>query len=196
MTNPSLSSRVGNHLRRNVYGLIAVFIALSGTAVALPGKNSVDSGDIKKNAVHKSDIKKNSVNSPKVINDSLTGTDINETSLTGVLRCPAGLSRVGDLCYSNERAGTAQPNAYLDCWDEGLRLPTHGELGFIASVEALPNLSAGGLWSDIAYLDSGGPGFRANTVFEDPSVQNGQPTVLAQTIGASNAYRCVTEATA
>jgi hypothetical protein len=80
---------------------IALLAALSGTAVALPGKNTVDSGDIKKGAVKTPDVAKNAVTAPKIRNgavtrpkirngavngakvgdDSLTGTDINESTL-------------------------------------------------------------------------------------------------------------------
>jgi hypothetical protein len=69
---------------------VALLAALSGTAVALPGKNTVDSGDIKKNAVKSSDIAKgavktadlakNAVRSAKVRNNSLTGNDVNEST--------------------------------------------------------------------------------------------------------------------
>ena len=45
-----MSSRIADHIRRNVYGLIAIFIALSGTAYAvdgpLAGQNQVGSADI------------------------------------------------------------------------------------------------------------------------------------------------------
>jgi hypothetical protein len=54
---------------------IALLAGLSGTAVALPGKNTVDSGDIKKGAVKRSDIANNAVNSAKVANNSLRLTD-------------------------------------------------------------------------------------------------------------------------
>jgi hypothetical protein len=74
---------------------------LSGTAVALPGKNTVDSGDLKKNSVKAPDIARNAVTGPKIRNgavtrrqirngtvngqkvrdDSLTGTDLNESTL-------------------------------------------------------------------------------------------------------------------
>jgi hypothetical protein len=50
---------------------IALLAALSGTAVALPGKNTVDSGDIKRGAVKRADIANNAVNSAKVANNSL-----------------------------------------------------------------------------------------------------------------------------
>jgi hypothetical protein len=74
-----------------VVAFIALLAALSGTAVALPGKNTVDSGDLKKNAVKTRDIARNAVTTPKirngavnsrkVRNNSLTGTDINESTL-------------------------------------------------------------------------------------------------------------------
>jgi hypothetical protein len=70
---------------------IALLAALSGTAVALPGKNTVDSGDLKKNsvtspdiakgAVKTADIARNAVTGAKVRNNSLSGNDVNESTL-------------------------------------------------------------------------------------------------------------------
>ena len=54
-----------------VISLIALFVAIGGVAGALPGKDNVDSGDIKRNAVRSSDIK----------NDKVTGKDVNENTL-------------------------------------------------------------------------------------------------------------------
>ena len=51
--------------------LLALVAAASGTALALPGKNSVKKGDIAKNAVTSKQIK----------NDSVTGTDVKESTL-------------------------------------------------------------------------------------------------------------------
>jgi hypothetical protein len=62
---------------------VALLAALSGTAVALPGKNTVDSGDLKKNAVKNADIAKNAVNGKKVKNSSLASGDVKNESLTG-----------------------------------------------------------------------------------------------------------------
>jgi hypothetical protein len=62
---------------------VALLAALSGTAVALPGKNSVDSGDIKNGQVKGKDIAKNAVTGKKVKNSSLTGSDTRDASLTG-----------------------------------------------------------------------------------------------------------------
>jgi hypothetical protein len=80
------------HVRHNIVGYIAIFcFVIGGTAVALPGKNKVDTGDIKRNAVRTSDIARNavravkiaprSVDSLRVIDDSLGGDDIVESTL-------------------------------------------------------------------------------------------------------------------
>jgi hypothetical protein len=70
---------------------VALLAALSGTAIALPGTNTVDSGDIVNNTVRSKDIrngtvggkdiKNGSVKSLDVGDNSLTGTDINESTL-------------------------------------------------------------------------------------------------------------------
>ena len=75
------SARISEHIRHNLWGIAAVFIALSGTAAALPGKNKVDSGDIKQGNVRLGDLGVNSVDSSKVVDDSLKGADVNESSL-------------------------------------------------------------------------------------------------------------------
>lgn len=73
-------------------GYIALFcFVLGGTAIALPGKNKVDSGDIKKNGVRAADIAPKAVTAAKiaprsvdglrVIDNSLTGEDIEESTL-------------------------------------------------------------------------------------------------------------------
>ena len=70
-----------DYLRRNLLGLVAIFIALSGTAAALPGKNKVDSGDIKAGNVKLSDIGPNAVDGSKVADNSLKGADVDEATL-------------------------------------------------------------------------------------------------------------------
>ncbi len=84
---------LSTHIRSNVVGYVAVFIALGGTAAALPGKNKVDSGDIKNKQVKVKDIADgavgasqlgpSSVDGSKVANGSLAGTDLAGNSLTG-----------------------------------------------------------------------------------------------------------------
>ena len=72
---------ISNHIRLNIWGIVALFVALGGTAAALPGKNTIDSGDIKKAQVKRGDLAPNSVDGSKVTDDSLKGADVDEASL-------------------------------------------------------------------------------------------------------------------
>lgn len=82
-----MSERLRNHIRSNVVGYVAIFLALSGTAVALPGTNTVDSQDIIDEQVRAADIGTGQVRSADVANDNtafaLTGKDIGPGSLSG-----------------------------------------------------------------------------------------------------------------
>jgi hypothetical protein len=71
-----------SYLRQHHVGVLALFVALSGTAyaAALP-RNSVGPAQLKTNAVTSPKIKKNAVTGAKVKSDSLTGLDINESKL-------------------------------------------------------------------------------------------------------------------
>ncbi len=84
---------ISEYLRRQHLGLIAIFIALSGSAVAATvASNSVTSRSIKNGGVKLNDLAVNSVDGSKVVDDSLTGADILESSLTGAvgLQGPTG----------------------------------------------------------------------------------------------------------
>jgi hypothetical protein len=85
-------NRSRTFLRSNLFGLIAIFIVLGGTAIALPGKNKVNSGDIKQGAVRtldlrrgavtKSKLRRNAVDGSRVRNNTITGDDVDESSLS------------------------------------------------------------------------------------------------------------------
>jgi hypothetical protein len=89
-----MSTKVAKHLRTNVFGLIAIFIALSGSAIAAnkAAKNSVTSKSIKNAQVKAKDLSLNAVDSSKVVDDSLTGADIQESTLRGLDEGPAELT--------------------------------------------------------------------------------------------------------
>jgi hypothetical protein len=97
---------------------IALLAALSGTAVALPGKNTVDSGDIKKGAVKRPDIARNAVTGAKVRNNSLTGADVrsltggdvNNNSLTGDDVNEATLGKVPSAANADSAANATNAN--------------------------------------------------------------------------------------
>lgn len=74
-------ARIAAHLSRNVYGLIAIFIALGGTAYAAA---TIGARDIKPDAVRAKHIKEGNVRSADVRDDNLAGVDIDEATLTGV----------------------------------------------------------------------------------------------------------------
>ncbi len=79
-----MGQRFREHLRRNAYGLIAIFIALSGSALAANvAKNSVTSKSIKNGQVKNKDLAADAVDSSKVIDGSVIGADIQDGSLTG-----------------------------------------------------------------------------------------------------------------
>lgn len=103
---------------------VALLAALGGTAVALPGKNTVDSGDLKKGAVKGADIAKNAVNGAKikngavgsgdVKNDGLTGTDINEGTLGQVpSAATAGSANSANTANSANSAGSVDGASFV-----------------------------------------------------------------------------------
>jgi hypothetical protein len=97
---------------------VALLAALSGTAIALPGTNTVDSGDIKNGQVKNKDIRNNAVTGKKVKNgtlggadvknDNLTGADINESTLGQVpSAATAGSANTANSANSANSANTA-----------------------------------------------------------------------------------------
>jgi hypothetical protein len=81
-----MSSSVARHIRGNIVGYVALFLALSAGAYAATNvapRNSVDSKSIRNHQVKKADLAQNSVRSATVRNGSLTGADVLANSLTG-----------------------------------------------------------------------------------------------------------------
>ncbi len=67
-----------------IVSIVALVAALAGSALALPGKNSVTSNDIKKNSVKSKTVKDKSLLGKDVKDDSITGADVDESSLGDV----------------------------------------------------------------------------------------------------------------
>jgi hypothetical protein len=92
---------------------LALLAALSGTATALQGTNTVDSGDIRngqvkgkdigRNAVTGRKIKNGAVGSADVKNDALTGADVNEATL-GQVPSAANAGSAGTAGVANSLA--------------------------------------------------------------------------------------------
>ena len=90
---------------------VALLAALSGTAIALPGTNRVDSGDIKNNSVRSKDIRNNNVTSRDIRNGSLTGTDTRNDSLTGADLNESTLGQVPSANTANSAATANRANS-------------------------------------------------------------------------------------
>jgi len=60
---------------------VALVLALTGSALALPGRNSVDAGDIKKNAVRAKHIKKNAVRAAEIKSGAVGADEIADGSV-------------------------------------------------------------------------------------------------------------------
>ena len=65
-----------------VISCVALFVALSGSAIALQGKNTVDSGDIKPGAVHQSDIAKSAVGPLNLARHAVVTGDLADGAVT------------------------------------------------------------------------------------------------------------------
>jgi hypothetical protein len=91
-----MPEKQGRPSSATVIACIALFFALSGSAIALQGRNSVDSGDIKPKAVKTSDIANNAVTTKKIKNNHVRAADIQNNAVgTGEIR--NGQVRAGDL---------------------------------------------------------------------------------------------------
>jgi hypothetical protein len=128
-----LSTKVSDHIRSNVWGIAAMFVALTGSAYAmdgpLPGQNQVGSADIINGEVLDQDIgagqvknaqiAANAIGSGKVADGSLTGTDLAPDAisddtlnpLTGSTRIAANAVKESELGDSSVFSSEVAPNS-------------------------------------------------------------------------------------
>lgn len=154
-----------------VIAVIALICALSGTAYAALGKNSVGSRQLKAKSVTTGKIANNAVNAAKVADGSLTGQDINLGALGTVpsatnaahasnadtvgghgAGCPAATTLIRGLCFDSTSNGPASSleAATEACAAKGGYLPTPMEL---YSTRGVLNLGSG-IGNDRQYTDS------------------------------------------
>jgi hypothetical protein len=154
-----------------VIAVIALVAALSGTAYAALGKNSVGSRQLKAKAVTTGKLADNAVNSAKVAKGSLTGADINVDALGTVpsavsasnagnsntvgghsASCPGGTTLIRGVCFDSTSNGPVNGvKAAADaCAAKGGYLPTPMAL---YSVRQVINLGTG-VGSDHQFTDS------------------------------------------
>lgn len=98
-----------------VVAYLALFVAIGGTAAALPGQNTVNSGDVKNETLKSQDLKDGAaVQGSDVIDDSLTTIDLaNDSVFNGEIGNNAvGTSEIADLSVATaDLAGGAVTSA-------------------------------------------------------------------------------------
>lgn len=90
---------------------LALFLVLGGSAVALKGKNRVDSGDIKNNTIRGKDVRNRTLTGKDVKDDRLTGADIDESSLDKVPLAGAADSATSSTTATTAAAAATAGNA-------------------------------------------------------------------------------------
>ena len=188
-----------------IVAIVALICALTGTAYAALGKNSVGSRQLKSKAVTTGKIANNAVNAAKVANGSLTGADINLGALGTVpaatsaasagnantvgghaAACPGATTLIRGVCFdsaANPVAASLQDAADA-CAAKGGYLPTPMEL---FSTRGILNLGTGigneHQFTDVVYADTNGGHYSTVTI-------DGKGSIVEQEINQPSRYTC------
>jgi hypothetical protein len=116
MRGRSVSSRIGEHLRSNIVGYIAIFLfAIGGTAYAvdgpLAGQNTVGSADIINTEVHSADVGDGEIRGVDIADGGVHGVDVDTNTLTGDDILESSLGEV-PLATSAKNAASATIGGY------------------------------------------------------------------------------------
>jgi hypothetical protein len=144
--------RIRQHLTfANVVSVIALFVALGGTAVAsviITNNSQVDRGTI---SGHKPPSGKH----PNIIGGSISGKDIADRS--GVDTCKTPLvKKFGPICAGSDAGARTWGDALFYCRDLGLRLPSLSEAVALGKNYDVPGVSGSQyFWTDDELYISG-----------------------------------------
>lgn len=189
-----------------IVALIALFAALSGSAYAALGKNTVGSKQLKAKAVTTGKLANNAVNSAKVAKGSLTGEDINVGALGTVpnatsasqagnsntvgghaASCPGSTTLIRGVCFDSS-PNSAAPNlkaAADSCAAKGGFLPS---VMALYSTRQVLNLGTGAgtdhMFTD-SYYSAVGTGSNYTTVVVD-----GTGKISEQSVDSASAFIC------
>lgn len=166
----------------NVIAMLALFLALGGTALAID-KSSVKSKHIVDNTIKSKDIKDGKVSTNDIKDGSLTGDDIADSSLTEselTLKCDPGRMMIRGWCFDQtlRPAETSVYQASEVCKADGGWLPTPLQL---RSANGDVTLAGAGqeAYTDSRY-DNGGPkviGVRSNGATVEIAASDDRPFV-------------------
>jgi len=173
---------------------VALLAALSGTAIALPGTNSVDSGDIKNNVVRSKDIRNSNVRSGDIRNGTVTGTDVRNDSLTGADINESTLGMVPSANTANSAstantANTANSAANVD------KLKTVGGFKLVsASASNADQATARAAASEVPLYSAGPLSFYGKCYVDTDFNGVGLPATIAETFARTSANGSILEA--
>jgi hypothetical protein len=189
-----------------IISIIALCAALSGTAWAALGKNSVGTKQLKSKSVTTGKIANNSITGAKVKAASLTSSDVNLGAL-GVVpsasnaqnaldaktvnghaaECPSGSTLIRGICFDLGLNSPAVPGvkaAAAACATKGGNLPTPMELYSVRNVINLGNgISPNYAVADDYYANTGGSAYRTVTI-------DGAGKIEEQPIEVNTRYIC------
>ena len=199
--------RIGRPSPAMVVAVVALIAALSGTAYAALGKNSVGTRQLKAKAVTSGKIANNAVTSAKVAQNSLTGADINLSALGTVpsatsaasagnantvgghaAACPSGTTLIRGTCFDATSKGPAESLTAAEdsCAAAGGTLPSPMEL---YATRTVLNLGSGAgtehMYTD-SYYSAVGTGSNYTTV-----VLDGTGRLTEQSVDSPSKYFCV-----
>jgi hypothetical protein len=117
---------------------------------------------------------------------TLDGQSAEQISAASKLRCASGMTLYHGICFEENVSGTVEWNtAASHCWNQGLRLPTLGELlGFEHNFSSQPE----GEWTEPEWFAEG-----EGRAWVGSASNSGSSWGTAE-IGNSFQYRCVTSA--
>ena len=199
--------RFGRPSPAMVVAVVALVAALSGSAYAALGKNSVGTRQLKAKAVTAGKIANNAVTSAKVAQNSLTGSDINLTALGTVpsatnaatagnantvgghaAACPSGTTLIRGVCFDAASKGPAPSLTAAEdaCAAAGGTLPSPM---LLYSTRTVLNLGTGAgvdrMFTD-SYYSAQGTGSNYTTI-----VLDGTGRLFEQSVDAEAKYYCV-----
>lgn len=155
-------TRVLSYVRNHHLGLIAIFIALTGTAYAASKtapKNSVITKSIRKAAVTKQKLAPNSVDGSKVIDGSLTGADLNVGTLGVVPN--ASHAAIADNATKADNASKADHATNADSAKDADHATNSDQLGgqsasaYLKGTDSVPGGVLGGTYAAPTLRGSG-----------------------------------------
>ena len=189
-------SRFASFARQHLIAFVALFVVLGGSAVALPGNNTVDSGDIAKKAVKSSDLAKKAVKKKNLATGAVTKDKIADGAVTtGALAGGAVTGAKADeesfqgLVQGDGRQSTQSFTApAVGFLPESIVLATVPTMGVVELIGCFPDSPSGA--SDIRVrllsFDDSQPFFGAGTVVATATPQGAPPNgqVVEQTAGS------------